>query len=286
MTAQKHSLLFLGDVVGETGRNAVTRYLPSLKRATEATLVIVNGENAAHGFGLTPGIAEEIFSAGADVITTGNHVWDQKTSIDYIRAHPHIARPLNYPESVGGRGVIVFDMGKGALPIVIINAMGRLFMPGHPLQCPFMAIDAALESYQLGKTAAAIFVDFHAETTSEKAAMAHYLDGRVTAVIGTHTHVPTADARVLPGGTAFQTDAGMCGDYQSVVGMTIAVAVQRFLTPISTEKLAPTRGPGSIAGAWVHVGPSGHATRIESFQIGGALPPRLPASISLEDFAI
>ncbi|MGE0715164.1 MAG: YmdB family metallophosphoesterase, partial [Alphaproteobacteria bacterium] len=193
-------LLFCGDVVGRPGREAVTQRIPVLRRTLGLDLVAVNGENAAAGFGITEAIARDFFAAGVDVITTGNHVWDKREIIATIAAEPRLLRPANFPRGTPGSGVGAYRLADGRR-VVVVNLMTRLFMDA--LDCPFAAVDAALTDERLGETAAAILVDVHGEATSEKMAMGHHLDGRASAVVGSHSHVPTADAQVLPGGTAY-----------------------------------------------------------------------------------
>ena len=209
----------IGDIVGKPGRRAVGALVPALRRDLALDAVIANGENAAGGRGLTPGTCGEIFSAGVDVITSGNHIWAQREIIPYLESEARVVRPGNYPQGAPGRGIVRF----GAL--TVINLMGRTFM--YEIDDPFRAADRLLEDVAPGTP---VVVDMHAEATSEKTAMAWYLDGRVSAVIGTHTHVPTADARVLPRGTAFVCDAGMCGPRDSIIGVQVEAVVQKFLT--------------------------------------------------------
>src|SRR6187401_3515178 len=209
-------LIFLGDIVGRSGREAVFHELPLLRSRYSPDLVVINGENAAHGFGITEDILKDVLDAGADVVTLGNHAFDQKEALVFIERQPKLLRPINYPPGTPGRGSGIFKAANGA-DVLVINAMGLIFMP--ELADPFRAIDAEINACGLKQGADAIFIDFHAEATSEKQAMGHFVDGRATCVVGTHTHVPTADDRVLPNGTAYISDAGMCGDYNSVLGM-------------------------------------------------------------------
>ncbi|MBT3558038.1 MAG: YmdB family metallophosphoesterase, partial [Rhodospirillales bacterium] len=224
-------ILICGDVVGKSGRDAVHKHLPHAIEKLDVDFTIVNGENAAHGYGITRKICDGFFDLGVDAITTGNHVWKQKEIISWIGEEPRVLRPLNFPEGTPGKGATQFE-ARGGQRIMVVHPMGRQFM--EPSDDPFAAVDDALRNYRLGKAASgnldAIVVDIHAEATSEKMGMAHYLDGRVSAVVGTHTHIPTADAQILPGGTAFQTDLGMCGDYNSVIGMKKEAAIERFTT--------------------------------------------------------
>ncbi len=241
-------ILFIGDVVARSGRDALETYLPEVRRAHNPDVVIVNGENAAHGIGINEKICREMFDMGVDVITLGNHSWDQREVIPYIAREPRLIRPLNYPDGTPGGGHIVYETKSGQ-KILIINAMARLFM--DPLDDPFAQVNALITAHPLGRSVQAIFLDFHGEASSEKMAMAHYLDGRVSAVVGTHTHIPTADGQILPKGTAYQTDAGMTGDYNSVIGMKIDTPIMRFTRKFSLEKLSPAEGQGTMCGVLV-----------------------------------
>ena len=271
-------LIFLGDIVGRSGRDAALVALPGLIRDHGADFVVVNAENAAGGYGLTPEIAEQFFAAGADVLTTGNHVWDQKTIIPLIDRDPRILRPMNFPIGTPGKGAHLYTARSGA-KVYVMNVMGRLFMDA--LDDPFAAVDRELGKHRLGQTADAVLIDVHAEASSEKMALAHHCDGRASFVVGTHTHIPTADAQILPGGTAYQTDAGMCGDYDSVIGMKKQISVQKFLRKMPGEKNTPAEGPGTVCGAAVDLDrATGLARQINPVRIGGrlsqALPPALP----------
>jgi len=226
-------VLFVGDVVGRLGRRTLQTFLPTIRRETEAHFVIANGENAAGGRGLTLSTADELFDAGVDVITSGNHIWEHREIYPALEGESPIIRPLNYPPGVPGQGYLVRN------GVAVINLLGRTFMGLDP-DCPFRAADAALAS--LGKTRAVI-IDIHAEATSEKVALGWYLDGRVSAVIGTHTHVATADAHILPKGTAFVCDVGMVGPVNSVIGMEIEPIVERFLTQLPTRFSPVEKGP-------------------------------------------
>jgi metallophosphoesterase (TIGR00282 family) len=262
-------ILFLGDVVGRAGRKALLAELPRLRGRYAADFVIVNGENAAGGFGITEGICEEFIDAGADVITTGNHAWDQREALVFIARQPRLLRPVNFPPGTPGRGAGLFTARNGA-QVMVINAMGRIFMDA--LDCPFQAVDREIGQGELKTKADAIFLDFHAETTSEKQAMGYHLDGRATAVIGTHTHVPTADDHILPGGTAYMTDAGMCGDYLSVIGMQKEEPVQRFVTKIASNRFEPAMGEATVCGVAIETDDAtGLAKAMSPFRLGGAL---------------
>jgi len=268
------NVLFCGDVVGRAGRDAVKAYLPGLRRDLAVDVAIVNAENAAAGFGLTERLAGELYDAGADILTTGNHVWDQRDLIGYIARDPRLLRPANFPEGTPGAGWCRHPLGTGR-SVLVVNLMGRLFM--EPLDDPFARLAAILAQCPLGGGATAIVVDFHAEATSEKMALGHFADGRVSAVLGTHTHVPTADAQILPGGTAYLSDAGMCGDYDSVIGMQKEPSVRRFVTKVPGEKAKPADGDGTLCGVFVAIdNASGLALHIEPVRVGGRLMPQMP----------
>ena len=263
------NILIVGDVVGKAGREAVIEHLPGLREQLKLDFVVVNGENAAHGFGITDRICQSLYKLGVDVITTGNHIWDQREIINYIDSDPKLLRPLNFPEGTPGSGVGEFKTGDGS-KVVVIHPMCRLFM--DPLDDPFAGTEAALEGYILGSNAQAILVDFHGEATSEKQALGHLLDGRVSAVVGTHTHVPTADHQVLPGGTAYMTDLGMTGDYDSVIGMKKKAAIGRFMTKMPQGRLEPAEGHATFCAAFIETDKTtGQARRIEPVRLGGRL---------------
>ncbi len=267
-------ILFIGDVMGRSGRDAVLAHLPPLRERLKTDFVICNAENAAHGVGLTKKICEELYAAGVDCITTGNHVWDQREIILTIDQDPKLLRPMNFPKGTPGRGFNTFNAGP--LRILVMNVMGRLFMDA--LDDPFAAVQDILKTNRLGAGLNAIFVDIHAEASSEKMAMAHYLDGRVSAVVGTHTHVPTADAQILPGGTAYQTDAGMTGDYDSVIGVRKDIPVLRFTRKMPTEKMQPAEGEGTLCGTFIVTDDkTGLAIRIEPVRVGPRLGNHIPA---------
>jgi metallophosphoesterase (TIGR00282 family) len=267
-------ILFIGDVVGRTGRTAVAAALPGLRDRLRADLVVVNAENASHGFGLGPDMAEALFAAGADVLTLGNHAWDRKEVIPYIADHPRLLRPLNFPPGTPGAGSVVVALADGR-KVLVLQAMGRLYM--DPLDCPFRGSAELLSRHRLGGTVQAIIADFHAEASSEKMAYAHFVDGKVSMVVGTHTHCPSADHQILPGGTAFQSDAGMSGDYDSVIGMQKDNATLRFWTKMPTERLNPAEGECTICGLFVETDDStGLARRIEPLRVGGRLSQAMP----------
>lgn len=268
-------ILICGDVVGSSGRKAVVETLPNLRRDLALDFVVVNGENAAHGFGITGAICAEFYAAGADVITTGNHVWDQREVINYIGDDDRLLRPLNYPPGTPGRGSGTFAARDGR-QVMVVHPMGRLYM--DPLDDPFAAVDSVLGNHRLGATVAAIVVDIHAEASSEKMAMGTHLDGRVSAVVGSHTHVPTADARILPGGTGYITDLGMCGDYDSVIGMNKVAATLRFTKKMPNGRLEPADGPGTLCGLFVETDDrTGLARRVEPVRLGPGLAPARPS---------
>jgi metallophosphoesterase (TIGR00282 family) len=268
-------ILFIGDVVGRSGRTSVTERLPRLVRDWKLDLVVVNGENAAGGFGITEAIYQDLVDAGADAITLGNHAWDQKDALVFIERAPRLIRPINYPKGTPGRGAAMIEAKNGAQALVI-NAMGRVFM--DPLDDPFAAVDRELAACPLKKGADAIVIDMHAETTSEKQSMAHFLDGRASLVVGTHTHAPTADQRVLPGGTAFMSDVGMTGDYDSVIGMTKDEPIGRFLRKIATSKFEAALGPATLCGIAVETDDAtGLGLRVGAVRLGGVLEQARPA---------
>jgi metallophosphoesterase (TIGR00282 family) len=238
-------LLFLGDIVGRPGRNAVTERLPGLRERWRLDCVIINGENAAGGFGITEPICDEILMAGADAITLGNHAFDQREALVFIERQHRLVRPANFPPGTPGRGAAMVETRNGAR-VLVINLLGRLFI--DPLDDPFATVEREVEACPLRHGADAIVIDFHAEATSEKQALAYHLDGRVSLVVGTHTHAPTADHRILPGGTAFQSDAGMCGDYDSILGMHKDEPIRRFLQKTPGSRLESATGVGTLCG--------------------------------------
>ncbi|MDJ0942506.1 MAG: TIGR00282 family metallophosphoesterase [Kiloniellales bacterium] len=267
-------ILFCGDVNGRSGREVVAEHLPRLRRKLDLDFVIANGENAAGGFGITEKVCQELFAAGVDVITGGNHSWDQREALHFIGREPRLLRPHNYPEGTPGRGAGVFA-APGGKKVLVLNVLGRLFM--DPLDDPFACVERELAKQRLGATVDAAVLDFHAETTSEKMTMGHVVDGRVSLCVGTHTHVPTADAMILSGGSAYLSDAGMCGDYNSVIGMDKAVPIARFTRKLPTERLAPANGPGTLCGVFVETSDSsGLAKRVEPVRAGGLLAPSEP----------
>src|SRR6201995_271896 len=236
------NLLFIGDIIGKPGREVVAAHLPRLRETLKLDFVIANGENAAGGFGITRAIAQEFYGCGVDMISTGNHWADQKEILTLIEADDRILRPRNYPKGTPGRGANLYQTPAGS--VLVMNVMGRVFMDA--LDDPFAAVDAELNACPLGEAADVVVVDMHAEASSEKMAMGHFCDGRASLVVGTHTHVPTGDAQILPGGTAYQTDAGACADYDSVIGMDKAEPVRRFTTRISSGRFKPAEGPATV----------------------------------------
>ena len=269
-------LAFFGDVVGRSGRDGLADHLPGLKRRLGLDFVVVNGENAAAGFGITENTANEIFDAGADCITLGNHSWDQKEALTYIVREPRLIRPLNYSpfSDAPGRGAQLFETERGHR-VLVVNLLGRVHMDA--LDDPFAAVDRELEPCPLGVAADAIVVDMHCEATSEKMAMGHFCDGRASLVVGTHTHVPTADAQVLVGGTAYQTDAGACADYDSVIGNQKDEPLRRFTTRISGGRFKPAEGPATVCGLYLETDDAtGLARRIDPIRVGGRLSQTVP----------
>jgi len=253
-------MMFLGDVVGEPGRRAVIDLVPELKKEYELDFVVVNGENAAGGRGITPKISIDLLRAGIAVITTGDHIWDQKEVFNYIDTEPRLLRPINYPEDTPGQGGVVLETAKGK--VGVINVQGRTFMLPS-LENPFRALDAAVA--KMREETSVIFVDVHAETTSEKISVGRFLDGRVSAVIGTHTHVQTGDERVFPGGTAFLCDAGMCGPTESVLGREIEPILSRFITNLPAT-FPVAKGPVALNGAIIDIDETtGKALGIQRF---------------------
>jgi metallophosphoesterase (TIGR00282 family) len=256
------TILFIGDIFASVGRGLVARHLPEIAAAEHADLTIANGENAAGGFGITPQLAEELFTYGVDVLTSGNHIWDKKEIYDYLPRQQRLLRPANYPVGLPGSGMLVKEARNG-VSVAILNLQGRAHMA--PIDCPFRKADELLAS--LPENVKVRFVDFHAELTSEKTAMGWYLDGRVSAVVGTHTHVPTADTRILPQGTAYQTDAGMTGPYHGIIGVDKDIIIQKFLTQLPVRMEAARQG-AELHGVVVQVEEStGRATAIRRIEV-------------------
>lgn len=257
--------IYCGDVVGRAGRDAVLQNLKSMREKYRADVVVINIENAAHGFGVTPGIAKEFLESGADVLTTGNHVWNQQDIIPFLTESKRLIRPLNYPEHCPGRGWCEIELPNGK-KMLVAQVLGRLFM--ESVDNPALCIEKLLKNYTLGRNINAILVDIHAESTSEKLSLGYFLDGRVSAVAGTHTHVPTADARILPQGTAYISDVGMCGNYDSVLGFDTKAPIDRLCQRYNGGRLEVCRSNGSVWGIAVETDDcTGLAVKIEQFHI-------------------
>ncbi len=268
-------ILFVGDIVGRSGRTVVCERLPKLVRDWKLDLVVANGENAAGGFGITETIYRELLECGIDAVTLGNHAWDQKEALVFIERAPRLIRPINYPSGTPGRGAAVIEAKNGARAL-IVNAMGRIFM--DPLDDPFVAIERELSACPLGYGADVVIVDFHGEATSEKQAMGYFCDARASLVVGTHTHVPTADIRILSGGTAYMSDVGMTGDFDSIIGMSKDEPLQRFLRRVSSARFEPAGGPATLCAIAVETDPAtGLAARVAPVRLGGALEETRPA---------
>jgi metallophosphoesterase (TIGR00282 family) len=264
----------LGDVVGRSGRNAILERLPALRERYALDFVVVNGENAAGGFGITEPILMELLDAGADVVTGGNHIFDQREALVFIERYDRLLRPINYPSGTPGKGAGIFKSKTGA-DVLVINAQGRVFM--GDLDDPFRAVERELDACGLKGGADAILIDFHAEATSEKEAMGYFVDGRASALIGTHTHVPTADEQILPKGTAYLSDVGMCGDFNSVIGMDKEEPLQRFLSKIPSARFAPALGEATLCGVAIDVDDeTGLARAIAPLRLGGRLSQTEP----------
>jgi metallophosphoesterase (TIGR00282 family) len=268
-------ILFIGDIVGRSGRAVLLERLPALVRDWQLDFVAVNGENAAGGFGITEAIYQDLVDAGADVITGGNHSWDQKEALVFIERAPKLLRPINYPAGTPGRGVALIETRNGAR-VLVVNAMGRIFM--DPLDDPFAAVERELAACPLKAAADAVIVDIHAEATSEKQAMGYFCDGRASLVVGTHTHVPTADHRILPRGTAFVSDVGMTGDYDSVIGMEKDEPLARFLRKIPGARFEPASGEATLCALAVETDDTtGLARRVAAVRLGGRLEQAQPS---------
>lgn len=268
-------ILFIGDVVGRSGRAIVSERLPGLVRDWKLDFVVLNGENAAGGFGITESIFNEFLDAGVDVVTLGNHAWDQREALVFIERAPRLIRPINFPKGTPGRGAAMIEARNGAR-VLVINAMGRIFL--DPLDDPFAAIEQELSACALKREADAIIIDLHAEVTSEKQAMGHFVDGRASLVVGTHTHAPTADHQILPNGTAFMSDAGMTGDYDSVIGMVKDEPISRFLRRIPSSKFEAATGVPTLCGIAVETDDTtGLAQRVSAVRLGARLEEARPA---------
>jgi metallophosphoesterase (TIGR00282 family) len=268
-------LLFIGDIVGRSGRKIVLDRLRGLIEQWKLDFVAINGENAAGGFGITEAIYQELVDVGADCVTLGNHAWDQKEALVFIERAPKLIRPVNYPAGTPGRGAAMIEARSGAR-VLVVNAMGRIFM--DPLDDPFAAIERELAACALKKDADAIVIDFHCEASSEKQSMGHFCDGRASLVVGTHTHAPTADHQILPGGTAFMTDVGMTGDYDSVIGMVKDEPMNRFLSKIPSSRFEPALGPATLCAVAVETDDAtGLARHIGAVRLAGRLEEAQPA---------
>jgi hypothetical protein len=268
-------ILFLGDVMGRAGRAAVAAALPGLRAQWALDFVVVNGENATSGSGLTPEHARALLLAGADCVTLGDHAFDQRDMLRFIETEPRILRPLNYAKDAPGKGARVFSDARGR-KVLVAQVLGQVFMK-RPFDDPFSAIDAVLRAHPLGGLAQAALVEMHCEASSEKMAMGHWCDGRASMVVGTHTHVPTADAMILNGGTAYLTDAGMCGDYNSVIGMDKAEPMRRFITGMARDRFTPAEGEATLSGFYIETDDrSGKATRAVPIRVGGRLAQARP----------
>lgn len=269
-------LAVFGDIVGRSGRHALIEKLPRLRRELGIDFVVVNAENAAAGFGVTARICEDLLEAGADVLTTGNHAFDQRDDIAIFDREPRILRPANFPASNPGRGSAMFQDADGR-NILVVHIQGQRGM--MPIDDPCAAVDRELDGLSLGREADAVIIDFHAEATSEKYSMGHYLDGRVSLVVGTHTHVPTADDQILKNGTAYITDLGMCGDYDSVIGMEKSEPIHRFVNKMPGGRFSPATGEATLCGVIVDTDPkTGLALAIEPLRIGGRLRRTKPTN--------
>jgi len=268
-------ILFIGDIVGRSGRTIISERLPKLIATWKLELVVINGENAAGGFGITEAIYNELIDAGADAVTLGNHAWDQREALVFIARAPRLVRPANYPKGTPGRGAALVETKNGRRALVV-NAMGRVFM--DPLDDPFAAVERELGACPLGEAADAVIVDMHCEASSEKQAMGYFCDGRASLVVGTHTHVPTADHRIMAGRTAFVTDVGMTGDFDSVIGMSKDEPLARFLRKVPGGRFEPAGGPATLCGIAVETDDrTGLAAKVAAVRIGGLLEQARPA---------
>ncbi|MFN3845023.1 MAG: YmdB family metallophosphoesterase [Paracoccaceae bacterium] len=268
-------MLFLGDVMGRTGRSAIAERLPALRVEWNLDFVVVNGENASSGAGLTAEHAKGLLAAGADCLTLGDHAFDQKDMLSFIEQEPRIIRPINFSKVAPGKGWRVFTATQGR-KVLVAQVLGQVFMK-RPFDDPFSAIEQVLKSHPIGGLVQAAIVDVHAEATSEKMAMGHWCDGQASLVVGTHTHVPTGDAQILTGGTAYLTDAGMCGDYNSVIGMEKLEPLRRFITGMPKARFEPAGGPASLSGVFVETDDrTGKAQTVRMIRVGGRLEEARP----------
>ena len=270
-------IMFLGDVMGRAGRQAITDHLPRLRTDWKLDFVVVNGENATNGAGLSPDHAMGILNAGADVVTLGDHAFDQKDMLSFAGRESRIIRPLNFSKAAPGVGARVFSDARGR-KVLVAQALGQVFMK-RPFDDPFSALETVLKQYPMGGQVQASLIDIHCEATSEKMAVGHFCDGRASIVVGTHTHVPTADAMILPGGTAFQSDAGMCGDYNSVIGMEKSEPLRRFITGMPKGRFTPAEGEATLSGLYVETDDmTGKALKCVMVRQGGPLAQSGPAA--------
>lgn len=268
-------ILFLGDVMGRAGRRAITENLPRLRDAWKLDFVVVNAENATSGAGLSGLHAKALLEAGADCLTLGDHAFDQKDMLQFIETEPRVIRPLNFSKVAPGKGAQLYT-SKNGRKVLVAQALGQVFMK-RPFDDPFSALEPVLKTHPLGGMAQAVIVDIHCEATSEKMAMGHFCDGRASLVVGTHTHVPTADAMILPRGAAYLSDAGMCGDYNSVIGMDKAEPLRRFLTGMPKDRFTPANDEATLSGVYIETDDrTGRATRIAMVRSGGLLQPSGP----------
>ena len=263
-------LMFLGDVMGRAGRRAITENLPRLREDWKLDFVVINGENATSGAGLSGAHAKVLLDAGADCITLGDHAFDQREMLQFIEQEPRVIRPLNFSKTAPGKGARLFTARNGR-KVLVTQVLGQVFMK-RPFDDPFSALEPVLKTHPLGGQAAAVLVDVHCEATSEKMAMGHFCDGRASLVVGTHTHIPTADAMLLPGGTGYLTDAGMCGDYHSVIGMEKAEPMRRFITGMPKARFTPASEEATLSGLYVETdNMTGKATKVAMVRQGGRL---------------
>lgn len=267
-------ILFLGDVVGRSGRDAVSNRLPGLVERFAFDFVVINGENASHGRGLTEGHFHDLRAAGADAVTLGDHAFDQRDTLSYIEREPTLLRPINMAESAPGRGANLIEARNGQR-VLVVNALGRVFM--DPIDDPFRAVEAAVAAAPLAEQADAIIVDFHTEATSEIQGMGFFLDGKVSLVVGTHTHIPTSDHRILRGGTALMSDAGMCGDFDSIIGVEVDEPLNRFLTGVPQARFTPAEGEATLCGVAIETDDAtGLVSYVAPLRVGGTLAEAVP----------
>ena len=264
-------LAFFGDIVGRSGREALIDYIKNNKSKNGFDFIVVNGENAAHGFGITQSICDQLFNVGVDVITLGNHTFDQKDDLQLFDRVKNLIRPMNYTKGTPGRGFTIVEMPFSKRKIMVINLIGRLFLESN--DDPFFVINEFLNQYKLGVNIDAIFVDFHAEATAEKVALARYIDGRISGLVGTHTHVPTSDAQILPKGTGYLSDCGMCGDYNSCIGMNDEAPIKRFISKVNAyARMTPATNEATVCGVVMDLDDStGLCSKIQTIRVGGFL---------------